>query len=228
MVLTVHHLQVSQSERVVFLCEELGIEYELKNYQRSPLLAPPEYKALHALGSAPVIEDGETTLAESAACVEYINAVYGGNRLAVKPGEPGYADYLYWFHFANGSLQPGISRQMAISFTGAASGENPVLKAFADRMGKVFQLLDDQLEKTGAWLIGDRFTAADCMIMFSLSTMRSFIQVDLSPYKNILAYMERVSKRESYVRAMKKGDPELDVSAIIAGPSPPLFGPLRK
>ena len=116
---------------------------------------------------------------------------------------------------------------MAISFTGA-SGDNPVLKAFADRMDRIFQLLDDQLAKTGAWLIGDRFTAADCMVMFSLSTMRSFIQVDLSPYKHILAYMERVSKREGYVRAMKKGDPELDVSAIIAGPSPPLFGPLRK
>jgi len=102
MTLTVHHLQVSQSERVVWLCEELGIDYELKIYQRDPLFAPADYKALHPTGSAPVIEDNDKVLAESAACVEYIAQVYGRGRFFVKPGDENYADFLYYFHFANG------------------------------------------------------------------------------------------------------------------------------
>lgn len=95
--LVIHHLGVSQSERVVWLCEELGIDYELKLYQRAPLFSPPEYCKLHPLCAAPVIHDGELTLGESAACVEYIINTYGQGRLSVKPGEENYADYLYWF-----------------------------------------------------------------------------------------------------------------------------------
>lgn len=95
--LTVHHLQISQSERIVWLCEALGIEYNLKLYQRHPLLSPPEYLALHPIGAAPVITDGDVTLAESVAVVEYIINVYGGGKLTVKPGEKNYADYLYWY-----------------------------------------------------------------------------------------------------------------------------------
>lgn len=95
--LTVHHLQVSQSERIVWLCEALGIDYDLKLYQRHPYLSPPEYLALHPLGAAPVItDDGGVLLAESEACVEYIIHVHGGGRLTVKPGEKNYADSLYW------------------------------------------------------------------------------------------------------------------------------------
>lgn len=104
MTLTVHHLQVSQSERVVWLCEELGINYELKNYKRDPLFAPTNYKALHPTGAAPVIEDNGKVIAESAACVEYIAQVHGNGKFFVKPGQKEYADFVYWFHFANGRL----------------------------------------------------------------------------------------------------------------------------
>lgn len=97
MTITVHHLGISQSERVVWACEELGLEYELVRYERSPFLPPPEYKLLHPLGAAPVITDGDLTLAESAACVEYLCQTYGGGRFIVAPGEKNYVDFLYWF-----------------------------------------------------------------------------------------------------------------------------------
>src|SRR4051812_43586247 len=100
--LTVHHLGRSQSERIVWLCEELGLQYELKRYKRDPVtrLAPPEYKALHPIGTAPVITDGELVLAESGAIIEYIIAKYGAGRLARPKGHAEFASYLYWLHFA--------------------------------------------------------------------------------------------------------------------------------
>src|SRR5665213_1275726 len=102
--LTVHHLGKSQSERIVWLCEELGIPYELKNYARDKvtMLAPADYKALHPIGAAPVITDGDVVLAESGAVVEYILARYGKGRLTLAADHPDFAPFLYWFHFANG------------------------------------------------------------------------------------------------------------------------------
>ena len=95
--LIVHHLGRSQSERIVWLCEELGVPYELKRYERDPvtILAPPEYKALHPIGAAPVIADGDLVLAETGAVAEYIMAKHGRGRLAPAPDHPGFADYLY-------------------------------------------------------------------------------------------------------------------------------------
>lgn len=103
MTLIVHHLGVSQSDRIVWLCEELGIDYELKKYDRSPYLAPAEYSALHPLGAAPVIEDGNVKLAESGACVEYIAQTHGKGRFIIAPGQKNYADYLYWFRESSSS-----------------------------------------------------------------------------------------------------------------------------
>src|SRR5436190_22381021 len=108
--LTVHHLGKSQSERIVWLCEELDIPYELKTYARAPLMAPPDYKALHPIGSAPVITDGDLVLAESGAIVDYIIARHGNGRLALTKDHPDFAPYLYWFHFANGTLQAAMLR----------------------------------------------------------------------------------------------------------------------
>ena len=99
--LTVHHLGRSQSERIVWLCEELGLTYELKRYERRAdnRLAPPEYKALHPMGTAPVITDGARVLGESAAIVEYLIATRGNGRLALEPSHPGFADYLLFGPF---------------------------------------------------------------------------------------------------------------------------------
>ena len=103
--LTIHHLGVSQSERIIWLCEELGIAYALKHYKRDAVtnLSPPELRALHPLGAAPVITDGDLVLAESAAIMEYIIVKHGGGRLALGPAHPDYGHYLYWFHFATGN-----------------------------------------------------------------------------------------------------------------------------
>jgi glutathione S-transferase len=102
--LTVHHLGISQSERIVWLCEELEIPYRLERYDREGGRgrAPAAYKALHPAGTAPVITDGDVVLAESGAIVEYIIQEHGNGRLSVAKGQPNFADYLFWFHFANG------------------------------------------------------------------------------------------------------------------------------
>src|SRR6266481_8592564 len=115
--LIVHHLGKSQSERVVWLCEELEIPYELKCYARDAktMLAPADYKALHSIGSAPVINDGGLVLAESRAIVDYIVAKYRKGRLTLGAGDPDFAPFLYWFHFANGTLQANLGRLMILN-----------------------------------------------------------------------------------------------------------------
>jgi len=102
--LTVHHLGISQSDRIVWLFEELRIPYELIRYERDPVtrLAPESYKALHPAGTAPVITDGDLVLGESGAIIDYIVARYGNDRLTLSADHPDFAHYLYWYHFANG------------------------------------------------------------------------------------------------------------------------------
>ncbi|QYJ19282.1 glutathione S-transferase [Achromobacter sp. ES-001] len=208
--LTVHHLGKSQSERIVWLCEELAIPYNLKVYERDAhtRLAPPEYKALHPLGTAPIITDGDTVLAESTAIVEYILARYGDGQLTVPPSDPAYADYLYWFHFANGSLQPALMRNMVLA-RAEVPADKPVAQ-FADaRRQQALALVDKQLGNTH-YLAGNVLTAADIVAVFSLTTMRLFYPYDLSPYPNILAYLQRIGARDAYRHAMKKGDPDME------------------
>ncbi|KAI3324445.1 glutathione S-transferase [Xylariaceae sp. AK1471] len=220
MTLIVHHLGVSQSDRVVWLCEELGIVYELKKYERSPILAPPEFKALHPLGAAPVIENGSIKLAESGACVEYIAQIYGKGRFLIAPSHKDYADYLYWFHFANATFQSALMRDLALKSTGGAgSGSSGILKRFEEKFSAMLTVMDDRLAVV-PWLAGEQFSAADIMVVCCLTTMRCFNPYDLGDYKNILVYLERVSEREGYRRARQKGDPELDI-ALLAGAAPP-------
>jgi glutathione S-transferase len=224
--LTVHHLGHSQSDRVVWLCEELGLDYKLEKYDRSPVLSPPKYIALHPIGAAPVIEDDNVKIAESGACLEYIINIHGNGRLAIKPGEPNYAEYLYWFHFANGTMQPAIGRVMMIRWTGVSEDNNTFVRA-QNKVDQVLQFVDHRLSKV-PWLAGEEFTAADIMCVFSLTGMREFTQEDLSKYENILKYLQRVVKREGYRKAMEKGDPDIDTSTLINGPPPPLFKALRR
>ena len=203
--LTVHHLGKSQSERIVWLCEELGIPYELKTYARAPLLAPPEYKALHPLGSAPVITDGDLVLAESGAIVEYITAKYAGGRLALSADHPGFADYLYWFHFANGTLQAALGRSLLLGRLKLA-GDDPVLAMARGRLDNAFNLVEARTKEAG-YFAGKEFTAADIMMGFSLTTMRYFMPYDYARLPNLRAYLNRIGSRPAYQRAMAKGDP---------------------
>jgi len=205
--LTVHHLGKSQSERIVWLCEELAIPYELKCYARDSvtMLAPADYKALHPIGAAPVIVDGDLMLAESGAVVEYIIAKYGDGRLALKSGDRDFAHYLYWFHFANGTLQAAMGRNMTLNRVKPAE-DNPVLLTNRMRLGRAFDLVDART-KQAEYLAGSEFTAADIMMGFSLTTMRYFLPYDLSRCPNILGYLQRIGRRPAYRRAMEKGDP---------------------
>lgn len=208
--LTIHHLGHSQSERILWLCEELGVPYELTLHRRDPvtILSPPELKALHPLGAAPVIEDDGLVLAESAAIVEYIIVTRGEGRLRLGPEHPDFASYLYWFHFANGNLQPVIGRSMIVGRAGLPV-DHPVRVATQARQDRVMDLVEARLGDA-TYLAGDEFTAADIMSVFSLTTMRLFQPLDLLPYPNILAYLQRIGARPAYRRAMAKGDPDLE------------------
>jgi glutathione S-transferase len=205
--LTVHHLGKSQSERIVWLCEELEIPYQLKCYRRDPvtMLAPPDYKALHPIGAAPVITDGDLVLAESGAVVEYIIGHYGDGRLALSAGHRDFAPFLYWFHFANGTLQANMGRNMILNRLKLPE-DNPILLATKTRVDRAFDLIDARTAEA-EYLAGSEFTSADIMMGFSLTTMRYFLPYDLARCRNILGYLQRIGGREAYRRAMEKGDP---------------------
>ena len=207
--LTIHHLGKSQSERIIWLCEELGLPFALKRYERDPvtMLSPPELKALHPLGAAPVITEGELVLAESGAIVQYIIAKHGGGRLALGPAHPDFAQYLYWFHFANANLQPHMGRNMILRRLDLAPDE-PTLVATKGRLDRALDLVETRLGDAD-YLAGHEFTAADIMTVFSLTTMRNFLPLDLAPYAHIRAYLRRIGERDVYQRAMHKGDPDM-------------------
>ncbi len=207
--LTIHHLGKSQSERIVWLCEELGLPYELKRYNRDPvtMLAPPELRKLHPMGAAPAITDGELVLGESGAIIEYIIAKHGGGRLALGPAHPEFAQYLYWFHFANASLQPNMGRNMVMRRLDLAP-DNPTLEFIKGRLSRVLDAIEERL-RDADYFAGQEFTAADIMIVFSLTTMRNFMPLDLAPYSHIGAYLRRIGQRDAYRRAMHKGDPDM-------------------
>ena len=207
--LTVHHLGVSQSERIVWLCEELGIDYDLKVYARRAdnRLAPDDYKALHPLGTAPIITDGDLVLPESAAIIEYIIHTYGGGRLAVPPGAPNYADYLFWFHYSNGGFMPSQMSVMIARILGVTDGD-PRGAWVGARGENAWALVEKRLGES-PYLAGPDLTAADIMMGFSLTTMRAFVPRDISASPNILAYLQRIAARPAYQRAMAKGDPDM-------------------
>ncbi|EMD86126.1 hypothetical protein COCC4DRAFT_20862 [Bipolaris maydis ATCC 48331] len=223
--LVVHHLQVGQGERVTWLLEELNIPYELKLYQRSPLMSPPELKAVYPMGASPVFEDvtdpsNPIKFAESGAISEYILRKYGNGRLALEPQHKNFADYLYWFHFANGTLQPTIFRR---STTRAMVGEqNPMYTNANAGVTRALEHINNRL-LDNTWLAGDDFTAADTMNVWCLTTMRKFESVDLSDYQGIQAWLKRVGEREAYRRAMTKTDPDLNLEENLSAKGPQLF-----
>lgn len=205
--LTVHHLQASQSERIVWLCEELGVAYELKTYRREATgAAPPAYKALHPQGTAPIITDGSVTLAESGAIVDYILARHGGGNIVVGPRAPNFAEYLYWLHFGNGFFVP--SAMMFIVATRMAGENQQAAQLFGGRYELAYRLSEERLGKA-PYFAGSEFTVADIMMVFSLTTMRMVIGRTLDSSPNLRAYLQRIGERPTYQRAMKKGDPEM-------------------
>ncbi len=205
--LTVHHLGRSQSERIVWLCEEMGLDYRLVRHTRDTktILSPPVLKALHPMGSAPVIEDDGVLLAESGAIVEYILGKYGDGRLSFGSEAREFPTYLYWLHFANGTLQALVGRAFLLRRLDLPA-DNAMLVAVLARLERALRLLEARLAAS-PYLAGESFSAADIMSVFSLTTMRLFYPYDLSPYPAILSYLQRIGARPAYRRAMEKGDP---------------------
>jgi len=202
--LTVHHLRISQSERIVWLCEELGLDYEVKLYNRREdnRLAPDEYKALHPMGIAPVIQDGNLILGESGAICEYIDRKYGGAKLSPGPDSPDFAGHLFWFHFSNATFM--TNGMMALAAQAAGATELPAF--VADRGAKGWQLAEARLGEA-PFFGGRELTLADIMMGFNLTTSRLFGGASLEPFPNIAAYLQRIGQRPAYQRAMAKAEP---------------------
>ncbi|OQD63945.1 hypothetical protein PENPOL_c008G06618 [Penicillium polonicum] len=221
--LTIHHLRRSQSERVVWLCEELSIPYDLKSYDRETpnLVAPEDYRKIHWAGTSPIIEDGGLVLAETNAIFEYILTKYANGRLSLPPTHPQYGDYLFWLHRANGTMQPGLVTLMFLRLSGN-SKEDFGCKVTQKRIDENFEAMDARLAKF-PFLAGDEFTAADCMSVFSLTTLRLFIPFSIESYPNIVKYLERMSHRAAYKRAMDKGDPGLEPLIFANAPENALW-----
>jgi len=205
--ITLYHLGTSRSERIIWLAEELGIEYQLEAFARQPTGAAPDaLRALHPLGKAPVIRDGETVLAESGAIVDYIVRRYGNGRLTIEADAPRFADYLYWLHFAEGSLMTLMITALVLSRIPGTDATPPGIRV-RERLAQMLAFVDAALEHS-RYFAGDELTAADIMMVFPFTTMRRFLDYDLAPYSHIAAYLGRIEARSAYQRAMARSGPE--------------------
>lgn len=202
--LTVHHLRISQSERIVWLCEELGLDYDLKLYNRDAetRLAPPELKALHPMEVAPLLQDGDVLLGESGAIVEYIIGKYAPDTDLV-PGadHPDFADHLYWFHFANATFMTNGMMQIAV---GAVGAEMPA--SLGKRVTNAWAQVEARLGEAD-YFGGAQLTTADIMMIFQLTTSRAFSDMAIDHLPNLKAYLQRIGSRDAYQRAMAKAEP---------------------
>ncbi|MBS0253729.1 MAG: glutathione S-transferase family protein [Proteobacteria bacterium] len=201
--LTVHHLRISQSERIVWLCEELGLDFAVKLYDRRAdnRLAPDEYKALHPMGIAPVITNGDLVLGESGAICDYIVARHGHGRLVPAADSADFADHLFWFHFANATFMTTNMMALAVATSGAQP--SPFV---ADRHRKGWDMVEARLGEA-PYFGGAELTTADIMMGFALTTGRAFSGFSIEPYPNVRAYLQRIGARPAYQRAMARAEP---------------------
>jgi glutathione S-transferase len=186
--------------------EELGLPYKLEKFQReATMLAPESLKAIHPLGKAPVIRDGDTIVAESGAIVEYIINRHGGGRLAVPVNSPDYARYLQWMHFAEGTAMSQFMVHMFLGFVPGAES-SPVAAMVKQRSEALLKYIDTELGPR-PYFVGKDFTAADIMMVFPFGGMKNFLRVELTPYANITRYLERIGQRPAYQKAMAIANP---------------------
>jgi glutathione S-transferase len=217
--ITVHHLNNSRSQRVLWLLEELGVPYEVKRYQRDAktMLAPPALLAVHPLGKSPVIVDGPITGAESGAIIEYLIDRYGGGRLIPAPGTPERLRYTYWLHYAEGSAMPPLLLKLV--FDRVANGPAPwPISAIARRISSTVQnsFIAPQLKRhldyleaelaAHSWFAGGEFTAADVQMSFPLEAAVSRAGLNASRPR-LMAFLDRIHARDAYKRALERGGP---------------------
>ncbi|MDC0708604.1 glutathione S-transferase [Stigmatella sp. ncwal1] len=215
----VHHLNNSRSQRVLWLLEELGLEYEVRRYERDPqtMLAPPSLKAVHPLGKSPVITDGGQTLAESGAIIEYLVDRYGQGRLKPAPGSPESLRYTYWMHYAEGSVMPPLLMGLVVSRIRSAPVPffvRPIVKGVAAKLQDSFvgpqtqlhlDFMEGELNKS-TWFAGEEFSAADIQMSFPVEAAVSRAGLDARRPK-LWAFAERIHARPAYQRALQKGGP---------------------
>ncbi|KAM5531415.1 hypothetical protein V8D89_014939 [Ganoderma adspersum] len=212
--LVVHHLNDSRSQRILWLLEELEVPYDIRNYQRTAeQLAPPELKAVHPLGNAPVITDGDLTLAESGAIVEYVIRKYGHGR--AQPSESHWVDNAYYTHYSEASLMPMLVNKIVFKIIAERSPFfiRPLLRSVFGKVSALMldprlknhaELIENHLTKTDGWFAGgEEPTSADYMMIFCLEAWATQDKDALGP--KTMEYIKRVHARPAYKRALEKG-----------------------
>jgi len=217
--IVVHHLDNSRSQRILWLLEELEKPYEIVHYRRDPetLLAPASLRRVHPLGKSPVVTDGEVTLAESGAIIEYLADRYGAGLLAPAPGTPQRLRYSYWLHYAEGSAMPPLLLKLVFARVAHARMPffvKPVAKQIAANVNRRF--IDPQLKlhldylegelAQHAWFVGDSFSAADIQMSFPLEAAATRGGLD-ARRPHLHAWLERIHARPAYQRALERGGP---------------------
>ena len=215
--LTVHHLNNSRSQRVLWLLEELGLQYEIVRYQRGPdMRAPKELRDIHPLGKSPVLTDAGKTIAESGAIVEYLTQAYGDGRLLPRPNTPERLRYTYWLHYAEGSAMPPLllkllftvmpKRTPALLRPLVRKVSSQVLTALVNpQLKQHMAFWEEELSKT-TWFAGNEFTAADIQMSFPLEAAEARAGLEQG-HPKAMAFLERIHARPAYIRALEKGGP---------------------
>jgi glutathione S-transferase len=217
--ITVHHLEHSRSQRVLWLLEELELPYQIQQYQRDPKtsLAPPELKRVHPLGKSPVITDGDRAVAESGAIIEYLVGRHGNGRLVPPPGSDERLRYTYWLHFSEGSAMPPLLFKLVCDKVKSAPMPffiKPIARGIAGKVMEAFvdPNLKNQLDfmeaelKMHKWFAGDEFSAADVQMSFPLEAAAQRAGLDDSRPK-LMAFLKRIHARPAYKRALERGGP---------------------
>lgn len=216
--ITVHHLNNSRSQRVLWLLEELELDYEIKRYERDPktIRAPDSLKAVHALGKSPVITDGSITVAESGAIIEYLVRTYGQETLGFEDGTAAQREYTYWLHFAEGSLMPPMVMKLVFDKMKTSPMPffvKPIARALSDKVMKVFvgpeivsalRYIDAYLQDR-KWFAGSQLSGADIQMSFPLEAAVARGTVHEDNYPNIYRFVKKYQARPAYLAALKKG-----------------------
>lgn len=215
--ITVHHLNNSRSQRVLWLLEELGVDYQIKHYQRDSktMLAPPELKAVHPLGKSPVITDGDLTIAESGAIIDYLVEHYGNGKFIPPAGTPERMRYTYWMHYAEGSMMPLLVMKLIFGVIPKRSPAliRPIANAIVANVEKNFlgpnlrthlDFIESELNKS-TWFAGEELSAADVQMSFVMEASSARGPDGNRP--KCVAFVKRIQERPAYQRALKKGGP---------------------
>ena len=198
----VHHLNNSRSQRILWLLEELGLPYALKRYQRDPKtnLAPPELKAINALGKSPVLEDGSRVVIESGAIVDYLIRRHGQGRLQPDPATAAYDTYVQWLHFAEGSAMLPLMLNLYVGRLGDAGA--PLHPRIESELANYLGYLNDALAQS-PYLLGEELRGADIQMSFIGEIAKA--QGKLPAYPNLAAWVQRFQARPAYRKALEQG-----------------------